>query len=305
MEARHYRHLRAEPAEDAPAAKSGSGGFLLWGALAVVAAFVVVVCILWLMGGKAVEKPSPAAPATPAPRTAAPARPAENNPAPPAAKDTQDRWVLPDVPDQPDAPAENASAEPQAKPAAHEMSAQETKDDEVVDKILRLRRAAEGGDPVTQFNLAMHYRLGDDLPQDDAKAAEWFRRSAEQGDAVAQFNMGALAAEGRGLARDLYRAAEWFRLAAEQGHPAALFNCGVLLFNGEGVARGRNAALACFRKAAEAGYQDAVNLLRRLSDDQGSGSLNIGDFDQSPYPADAPQDTQGLAGGISFPVWSE
>src|SRR5262245_20674084 len=42
------------------------------------------------------------------------------------------------------------------------------------------------GDVASQYAVARAYFKGEGIPQDYAKAAEWFRKAAEQGDAKAQ-----------------------------------------------------------------------------------------------------------------------
>ena len=68
------------------------------------------------------------------------------------------------------------------------------------------------------------YRYGRGVPQDHAKAVEWYRRAAERGTATAQDNLGVMYAKGLGVPQDYGRAHMWFNLAAANGSTNALEN---------------------------------------------------------------------------------
>jgi hypothetical protein len=59
------------------------------------------------------------------------------------------------------------------------------------------------------------------VPQDFAKAAEFYRRAAEMGVGQAAYYLGNLYRDGRGVARDREAAYRWYRRAAEQGDSVA------------------------------------------------------------------------------------
>ena len=80
------------------------------------------------------------------------------------------------------------------------------------------RRAAEGGDRVAMYNLALFLI---DAGGTDAEAANWFRRAAERGVVDAQYNLGLLHEAGRGVDRNLREAYRWFSVAANAGDAAA------------------------------------------------------------------------------------
>jgi len=80
------------------------------------------------------------------------------------------------------------------------------------------RRAAEGGDRVAMYNLALFLM---DAGGTDGEAANWFRRSAERGVIDAQYNLGLLYEAGRGVDRNLREAYRWFSVAANAGDAAA------------------------------------------------------------------------------------
>lgn len=53
------------------------------------------------------------------------------------------------------------------------------------------------------------------------KAVEWFRKAAEQGNDVAQYNLAMCYERGEGVVKDLAEAVKWYRKAAEQGYAGA------------------------------------------------------------------------------------
>jgi len=89
------------------------------------------------------------------------------------------------------------------------------------DELETLRRLAQEGDPVAQFNMGVRYAEGQGVPQDLIEAARWYSSAADQGDAPAQFNLGLLFYQGQGVERNLDYAYELFRLAALQGDARA------------------------------------------------------------------------------------
>ncbi len=81
---------------------------------------------------------------------------------------------------------------------------------------------AHAGNPRAQTIVAMMYRFGEGVAQDDAAAASWYARAARQGYAAAQLALGDLYAAGRGVPRDPGQARAWWSRAAAQGHARAL-----------------------------------------------------------------------------------
>ena len=58
---------------------------------------------------------------------------------------------------------------------------------------------------------------GDVVEQDYVEGVKWIRKAAEQGDAVAQYSLSACYYCGMGVEKDYEEAAKWCRKAAEQG----------------------------------------------------------------------------------------
>ena len=65
-------------------------------------------------------------------------------------------------------------------------------------------------------NLGVLYANGQGVPQDYAKAREWYEKAAAAGDAAAMRNLGFLYANGQGVPQDYAKAREWYEKAAAQ-----------------------------------------------------------------------------------------
>jgi TPR repeat protein len=71
----------------------------------------------------------------------------------------------------------------------------------------------------------------------DSVANEWWRKAAEKGFGMAQFNLAVSYKIGRGVPQDDVKAAYWMRLAAEQKVTSAMFDYAIMLRDGIGVKR--------------------------------------------------------------------
>lgn len=89
---------------------------------------------------------------------------------------------------------------------------------QVVDRIAA---AAERGYIHAQYGMARRYLMGQGVPRDPAKGAEWLHQAAEQGHATSQLLLGYLAARGYGRNQNMADAMMWWTLAADTGDPNA------------------------------------------------------------------------------------
>ncbi|MBL8258620.1 MAG: sel1 repeat family protein [Candidatus Competibacteraceae bacterium] len=80
-----------------------------------------------------------------------------------------------------------------------------------------IRPMAEKGYPFAQFNLGVLYDEGKGMPEDNAKAMEWYRKAADQGFSQAQVNLGIMHQHGEGTPASPVAAYFWFALAEKQG----------------------------------------------------------------------------------------
>ena len=116
-----------------------------------------------------------------------------------------------------------------------------------------LHTQAAQGDASAQFLLGALYANGWSVPQDYAKAREWFQKAAAQGDARAQHDLGLLYDKGQGVPQDYAKAREWYEKAAAQGDAMAQFKLGVLHEFGHGVPQDYVQAAKWYEKAAAQG----------------------------------------------------
>ncbi|KAF9110238.1 hypothetical protein BGX30_008047, partial [Mortierella sp. GBA39] len=81
--------------------------------------------------------------------------------------------------------------------------------------------AANQGSAFALNSIGTLYHHGRGVPQDSAKAMEWFLKSAEKENDVALYNVGVLYKNGDGVPQDYTKAAEWLSKAADRGHKGA------------------------------------------------------------------------------------
>ncbi len=120
-----------------------------------------------------------------------------------------------------------------------------------------LRRAAVGGDPIAQFEVAGRYIEGKAVAQDFSEAARWYQRAAAQGLAPAQYRLGTLYEKGHGVPRDAASARIWYKRAAEKGNHKAMHNLAVIYTQNSAGKPDFARAAAWFRRAAEHGLTDS------------------------------------------------
>ena len=116
---------------------------------------------------------------------------------------------------------------------------------------------AEQGDANAQYNLGLLYALGQGVPQDFERAAEWYEKAAEQGVAAAQYNLGVIYANGQGVPQNVTEARQWFAQAAEQGVAQAEDSLGYFYGSGQGIPKNFAEAEKWYRRAAEKGIASA------------------------------------------------
>ena len=125
-------------------------------------------------------------------------------------------------------------------------------------------KKANAGDAFSQFGVGSYYQAGDGVPQDSAKAAEWYRKAAVQGVAFAQRRLGAMYYEGEGVSKDLAQAAQWYQMAATQGYAPAQYALGKMYHTGEGVTKDVAKAIELYQMAAAQGHPVAMLRIARI-----------------------------------------
>jgi TPR repeat protein/uncharacterized protein (UPF0335 family) len=148
-----------------------------------------------------------------------------------------------------------------------------------------LKRAAQQGDPLAMYNLALHYKDGtNDVKRDVVQAAEWFAKSAESGSVSAMVELGDALINGRGQSQNPRRGLEWLQRAADAGSVRAKLLLGFTYYKGRicncGGEDSPNSqrpdpdlALLWFGRVAETGDSDAQAILAQIME-RGIGLLN-------------------------------
>lgn len=100
------------------------------------------------------------------------------------------------------------------------------------------RRAAETGEPRAFFWAGYSYELGDGVPKDAARAAQYYQQALEAPihEKVNPANrMGMCYYDGRGVERDYAKAFQLLKWAEDHGGPAMLYYLGACYANGQGT----------------------------------------------------------------------
>jgi hypothetical protein len=87
----------------------------------------------------------------------------------------------------------------------------------IVEPLEVMQSNAAAGDPSAQFNLALAYQEGSQVPKDPAHALEWYRKAAAAGFVEAQYNLGVLLLNGAKAPAEEKEATRWFYAAAQNG----------------------------------------------------------------------------------------
>ena len=95
--------------------------------------------------------------------------------------------------------------------------------------------AAQKGDPVAQYNVAVQFYVGQSVGRDYARAFEWFEKSAQGRFPPAYYSLGNLLANGMGVAKDQAAATGWYRKAADRGNADGQLAMAIRLTAGTGI----------------------------------------------------------------------
>lgn len=170
--------------------------------------------------------------------------------------------AAPVAPAAPATPAPVAEAAAPAERAPHGSIAMQPSSDPA---ILKLQKAAAGGDLKAQYTLAERYDAGKGVPLDKKLAQDLLTNAAAGGYAPAMFALGNAYATGRYSDPDRRAAARWLEAAAMTGHAQAAFNLGVLYEAGIDGAPDLGLALGWFQRAASFGSNEALAAIARLT----------------------------------------
>ena len=129
---------------------------------------------------------------------------------------------------------------------------------------LATKRVEEKDDVNAMTLLGELYATGLGVPQNDAKAAEWYKFAADRGDRNAMFALAMFSLQGRSGPRDRDASAKWFAAAAKLGHPLAAYNLALLYMEGQLFPQDFSRAAELLRIAAQAGNPEAQYALGTL-----------------------------------------
>ncbi|HXR47385.1 MAG TPA: tetratricopeptide repeat-containing serine protease family protein [Candidatus Limnocylindrales bacterium] len=134
------------------------------------------------------------------------------------------------------------------------------------------RKAAEGGDEISQYNLGVKYENGNGVSVDYAESGKWYQKAADQDFAPAEANLGGCYHDGQGVPRDFVESVRWWRKAAEQGNAVGEYNLGACYANGEGIPKNYLEAYKWINLASAQDYDVAKKFLpileRRMTPEQ-------------------------------------
>jgi uncharacterized protein YjbI with pentapeptide repeats len=143
--------------------------------------------------------------------------------------------------------------------AAEQVPSASEKDD-----IGALTKKSESGDIDAQAELGLRYYKGRGVPQDAARAIEWWTKASIGGSVQAQNNLGALYYFGKDVRQDYTEAKKWWRLAAGQGLAVAQSSLGDMYLLGKGVAKNPAEAAKWYTIAANQGHAGSQHNLAIL-----------------------------------------
>ena len=141
--------------------------------------------------------------------------------------------------------------------------------------LLELQEDAEKGIPQAQYNLALRYDTGDEVPQSYEKSYEWFLKSANSGFDSAQHAIGYIYLDGHGRDKNIVEAEKWFHKAALQGHARSQFTLGLIYDIGEGIERNSTEAYKWFYLAMLNDYFDAASMVELTAEKLAADEINV------------------------------
>ena len=124
--------------------------------------------------------------------------------------------------------------------------------------------ANEHADTGAAFLVGENYYYGRCVPQNYAKAAEYYSKAARYGRPEAQFRLGCMYQWGQGVSENLSEAYRLCRSAAEHGYAPAQHQLGFMYHSGIGVKKDYSMAAFWYRKAADQGDVKAETLYARV-----------------------------------------
>ena len=122
-----------------------------------------------------------------------------------------------------------------------------------------MRKAAENGHKIAQYNMHILYNQGEGVPQSDKESLRWLKESAIRGYPNAQADLGSYYLN----CNNYDEGVPWIKAAAEKNDPFAQWTMGVLHETGKGgFLQDEHRAKEWYKKAASQGYEPAEQRLK-------------------------------------------
>ena len=138
------------------------------------------------------------------------------------------------------------------------------------------QKAADHGDPFSEWRIGMAYVNGEMGPKDSAKGVSYLQHSAESDFPQGLTDLGVMYAIGDGVAKDVYKARVLYERAAQLGEPHAFKELAAMYANGEGVPVDKlHARVLCLQSVAM-GESESAAPCKALAK-----NLTVGQLEQS------------------------
>lgn len=136
--------------------------------------------------------------------------------------------------------------------------AMEEKNGNSDETLFLLRKGADSGDEIAQYNLANRYAQGDGVTQSMEMAMNWYQKSAEKGYAPSQRILGIEMLSDDGVIQDKEQGFNWLVKSAEQNDTIALRAIGYCYQNGNGIEVNPDKAFLYYSKAMDMGDSRSI-----------------------------------------------
>ncbi|HEX8893457.1 MAG TPA: tetratricopeptide repeat protein [Terriglobales bacterium] len=114
-------------------------------------------------------------------------------------------------------------------------------------------KAAKGGHPVAQHNVATDYFSGTGVEKNLDQALYWYRRAAEQGFAHSEWKLGEIYYKGLGVPANREEALKWLSKSLAQGHMPTMLTLADMYTNANGIPLQPQLVFDLLRAAAQRG----------------------------------------------------
>lgn len=123
------------------------------------------------------------------------------------------------------------------------------------------KKASEYGHSVAMYEIALMYRDGKGLPQDDSEFIHWLKKAAEHNHSHAQLMLGNMYRDGIKVDHDIEEAFTWYRMAAKNNNLDAIYQVAMMYRKGTGTIEDRNESERWLKLYAQHGLNRQINIL--------------------------------------------